>query len=89
MGLEAFVNDKFKVLSILYSHRIEVNGDSYTSLSQQEIANLINFSKQKTNRLVRELMEEGFIDSYQNLRGKYVVKPKGIKVIKTIEDTTL
>lgn len=89
MSLESFVNDKFKILDLLYKHKIEVRGESYTSLSQQEIANLIHFSKQKTNKLMKELMDEGYIDNYLNLRGKYVVTAIGIEVIMIIKNKEL
>lgn len=89
MSLELFVNDKYRVLELIYSHRIEVKGESYTSLSQVEIANLIEFSKQKTNKLVKELMDEGFMEYYQNLRGEYKVNAKGQTVINTIKNTKI
>jgi|GEM_PF-318947 len=86
MNLETFVNDKFKILDLLYNHKIDIKGNSYTSLSQQEIANLIHFSKQKTNKLMKELMDEGYIDNYMNLRGKYVVTTIGKEVIMVIKN---
>ncbi|WGN88627.1 winged helix-turn-helix domain-containing protein [Ligilactobacillus faecis] len=42
-------------------------------------------SKLKTNRLLRELIEGGYVSSYQNKRGKYVITEKGHKVLRLFQ----
>lgn len=39
-------------------------------------------SKFKTNRLLRDLIEGGYVCPYQNKRGKYVITEKGHKILK-------
>ena len=87
MCLKLFVNDRYKVMDLLYDHKIKIKDDCYTTLSQQEIANLVNFSKQKTNKIINELIDEGYIEVYKNLRGKYIITESGIKIIQLVRTT--
>lgn len=79
--LEAFANDTFKLLKSLKDHQVEVKGDFYIPLSQQEIADINQMSKLKTNRLLRELISGHYVEVYRNTRGKYVITEKGQKVL--------
>jgi predicted transcriptional regulator len=72
-----FGNDRFCVLNILKLHQIKVKDETYISLSQQEIADLAHFSKSKTNKILRFLMESHYIESYKNMRGKYKITDEG------------
>ncbi|KXU06797.1 hypothetical protein [Streptococcus gallolyticus] len=83
--LEPFANDSFKILKSLKENQVEVKGEYYISLSQQEIADINHMSKLKTNRLLRDLIEGGFVCSYQNKRGKYAITEKGKKVLHLIQ----
>lgn len=67
-----FVNDKFKVLECMEQRQIQVNGESIVKLSQQEIADILGFTKTKVNNIVRELKENGYLIQ-ASLRGKYVL----------------
>lgn len=83
--LNQFSNDKYKVLKFLYDNEIKVKKDSYISLSQQEIADMLHYSKNKTNKYMQELKKENFIEMYRNMKGKYVITNQGYKVIKLME----
>ena len=90
-NLEYFANDNYKVLKFLYDNQIQVKDKYYIVLSQQEIADMVqfsklktNFSKLKTNGTLQELREKGFIDNYENKRRKYVITDIGYKVIELI-----
>ena len=87
LSLELFVNDKYKLLKFLYDNQIQVKEDYYVILSQQEIADILHFSKLKTNNIIKELRTNNFISIYNNKRGKYIITNKGIEVIKIIENT--
>lgn len=80
--LEPFANDAFKLLKSLKENQVKVKGDFYIPLSQQEIADINHMSKFKTNRLLRDLIEGGYVCPYQNKRGKYVITEKGHKILK-------
>ena len=81
-NLEYFANDNYKVLKSLYDNQIQVKDEYYIVLSQQEIADMIQFSKLKTNGIMQELREKGFIANYENKRRKYVITDIGYKVIE-------
>ena len=81
-NLEYFGNDNYKVLKFLYDNQIQVKDKYYIVLSQQEIADMVQFSKLKTNGIMQDLRERGFIDNYENKRRKYVITDIGYKVIE-------
>lgn len=67
-----FVNDKFKVLECMEQRQIQVNDESIVKLSQQEIADILGFTKTKVNNIVRELKENGYLNQLSS-RGKYIL----------------
>jgi hypothetical protein len=81
-NLEYFGNDNYKVLKFLYDNQIQVKDKYYIILSQQEIADMVQFSKLKTNGIIQDLREKGFIDNYENKRRKYIITDIGYKVIE-------
>lgn len=85
INLVNFTNNKYKILKFLYDNQIEIKNKKYVVLSQQEIADSLHFSKNKTNKIIRELKKDNFIDSYNNTKGKYVITDKENKVISVIE----
>ena len=83
INLVDFINDKYKLLKFLYDNQIKNN--KYIVLSQQEIADSLHFSKNKTNKIMQELKKDYFIDIYNNVKGKYMIADKGNKVISVIK----
>lgn len=83
-SLDIFSNDKYRILQLIFSNRIQIKNETYTPLSQQEIADLAHMSKLKTNKILNELMEGGFIGYYKGKRGKYIVTDNGKTVIDII-----
>ena len=81
-NLEYFGNDNYKVLKFLYDNQIQVKNKYYIILSQQEIADMVQFSKLKTNGIIQDLREKGFIANYENKRRKYIITDIGYKVIE-------
>lgn len=83
--LEFFANDRYNLLKMLLDNQVKVKNDFYVPLSQQEIADMIQFSKLKTNRLLNELKDNGFIDYFNGKRGKYIITEKGHKVLQLMQ----
>lgn len=85
--LEYFANDNYKVLKSLYDIQIPIENteEKYIYLSQQEIANIIRFSKTKINAIMQDLKRKGFIDNYNKKRGKYIITDIGKQVIELME----
>lgn len=82
--LEYFANENYKILKFLYEKQIQVKKECYINLSQQEIADMLQFSKLKTNKIMQELREKGFIN-YESKRRKYSITTNGYKVIELIQ----
>lgn len=89
MSLEYFANDRYSILSILKENQVKIKDDEYVPLSQQEIADIAHFSKQKTGKILNELIREGFVGKYKSLRGKYIVTTKGEEVVNVITNADI
>lgn len=89
LTLEYFTNDKYKLLEVLYDKQIRIKNNTYIPLSQQEIADIVNFSKLKTNKLLNELIDKQLVDVFQGKKGKYILTDKALKTIKIIKKTNI
>ena len=85
INLNLFTNDTYKLLKFLYDNQIQVKEDYYVVLSQQEIADILHYSKLKTNNIMKDLRNNDFITTFNNKRGKYMITNKGYKVIEVLE----
>lgn len=78
-----FVNDKFRVLECMAKRQISVNNQQVIKLSQQEIADILQFTKTKVNAIIGELKENGYITQLST-RGKYALTEKANDELKTM-----
>ena len=69
---EFFVNDKYRVLECMASRQIPVNNEQVIKLSQQEIADILHFTKTKVNAYLVQL----------SARGKYSLTEKANAELK-------
>lgn len=76
-----FVNEKAKILLVLKEKQIEIDGKKVCPLNQQEIAELIECGKVKTNQLMKELVESGYMEM-AHAKGRYIILDKGYDVLK-------
>ena len=83
--LDFFGNDRYELLVLLCDNQIKVKDDFYIPLSQQEIADIAHYSKLKTNRLLNELMDAGFLAYFNGKRGKYVITERGHKALHLMQ----
>lgn len=72
---EFFVNDKYRVLECMANRQISVNNEQIIKLSQQEIADILRFTKTKVNTIIGELKTNGYIVQL-SMRGKYSLTDK-------------
>lgn len=72
---EFFVNDKYRVLKCMANRQISVNNEQVVKLSQQEIADILHFTKTKVNIIIGELKTNGYITQLST-RGKYSLTEK-------------
>lgn len=78
-----FVNEKTKILLVLKEKQIEIDGKMVCPLNQQEIASLIECGKVKTNQLMRELTDEGYIQMAHS-KGRYIILDKGNELLEKL-----
>jgi DNA-binding IclR family transcriptional regulator len=69
------MNDKYRVLECMAKRQISVSNELIIKLSQQEIADILNFTKTKVNTIIGELKQNGYI-AQRSSRGKYVLTEK-------------
>ena len=78
-----FVNEKTKILLVLKEKQVEIDGKMVCPLNQQEIASLIECGKVKTNQLMKELIEEGYIQMV-HAKGRYFILEKGHQLLEKL-----
>lgn len=61
MEQDFFMNDRFIVLKILYENQVTIGENQFTPVTQEELANLAQFSKAKVNKLLNELIDGGCV----------------------------
>jgi predicted transcriptional regulator len=78
-----FVNEKTKVLVILKENQLQINGRCICPLNQQEISNLVPCGKLKVNQILKELIDDGYVEMLHT-KGRYIVTNKGDEVLKKL-----
>ena len=73
-----FLNDKGRVLKCMAARQISVNGEMIIKLSQQEIADILGFTKPKVNSIIGELKKAEYLIQ-RSARGKYALTTKAIE----------
>ena len=84
--LEEFGNEKCVILKLLYDNQIKVKDECYVSLSQQEMADMVHYSKVKTNKIINDLKKLGCTSTFDNQKGKYFLTPKAEHLIKLLSE---
>lgn len=76
-----FVNEKTKVLLIFRDNQLEIKGKSICPLNQQEIANLVPCGKLKVNQIIKDLIEDGYVEMV-HAKGRYFITSKGYELLE-------
>lgn len=85
MTLSFFANERFDYLELLSQNQVTVKGASYVTLNQQELADMLHISKQKSNKIMNELINEGYVYLYQGKKGKYALTDAALDALKILE----
>jgi predicted transcriptional regulator len=85
MGIDFFMNDRYKVLFCLSERQIDVNGKLFTPLSQEQISEIVGISKATVNTVIKDLKKEKYIVQQSKTRGKYILTDKAKLVLSKIE----
>lgn len=79
-----FVNDKYRVLQCMSTRQIKVNDALIIKLSQQEIADILGFTKPKVNGIIHDLKQNGYLTQLGS-RGKYSLTEAANKELSIIQ----
>jgi len=82
MGEYFFVNDRFVILKTLYENQVTIGENQFTPVTQEELANLTQFSKAKVNKLLNELIDGGYVIMFNSIKGRYQITNSGYEVLK-------
>jgi predicted transcriptional regulator len=82
-----FINEKMKVLLIIKKHQIEIDEMMVCPLNQQEIANLVPCGKLKVNQMIKELIDDEYVEMMRQ-KGRYIITEKGQELLRkmSLED---
>ena len=70
-----------QVLLIVRENQLEIEGKNICPLNQQEIASLVPCGKLKVNQIIRELVEEGYVEMV-HAKGRYFITNKGYELLE-------
>ena len=82
MEQDLFMNDRFIVLKKLYEKQVTIGKNQFTSVTQEELADLAQFSKAKVNKLINELMDGGYVIMLNGIKGRYQITKSGYDSLK-------
>lgn len=82
MEQDFFMNDRFIVLKILYENQVTIGENQFTHVTQEELANLAQFSKAKVNKLLNELIDGGYVIMFNGIKGRYQITKSGYDALK-------
>ena len=87
MDIKLFLNDYYELIKLLHDNEVRVLDEVFVPLTQQQIADTLNYSKMKVNGMFIELQKRGLVE--QKSRGKYVLSDSTESIIKTVENLDL
>lgn len=82
-NINYFINNRMKVLLIIYNNQVKLDNLTFCPLSQQEISNLVPCSKLITNQIIKDLKNEGYVDMLR-CRGRYCLLKKGEDIVQKL-----
>lgn len=80
-----FINEKMKVLLVINENSMEIDGVKVCPLNQQEIANQVPCGKPKVNQIIRELTDEGYVETMR-IKGRYILTQKAEILVRGLLD---
>jgi len=76
--VELFLNDRFRVLKVIHEEQRDYGKNNfYASLSQEQVAGILGFSRSKAKKIIDWLIEQGYVCRHNGQRNKYALTEKG------------
>lgn len=84
MNNEFFVNDRYHILKILYENQVTIGNNVFTPITQEELATMMKWSKAKVNKVLNELIDNGYVAVFSGSKGRYQITDNGLEVMKKL-----
>ncbi len=84
MDNEFFVNDRYHILKILYENQVTIGDNVFTPITQEELATMTKWSKAKVNKVLNELIDNGYVTVFSGSKGRYQITDNGLDVMKKL-----
>ena len=84
MDNEFFVNDRYHILKILYENQVTIGDNVFTPITQEELATMTKWSKAKVNKVLNELIDNGYVTVFSGSKGRYQITESGLVVMKKL-----
>lgn len=85
MKLSYFGNDKYKLLKYLIDNAYKGVGELFYKGNQQDLANNVHYSKQKTNFIMQDLANDGFIVLTDKYHSIYKINKVSLIAVKAMD----
>lgn len=66
---------------IFNENQLEIEGKNICPLNQQQIAGLVPCGKLKVNQIIKELVEDGYVEM-EHAKGRYLITTKGHELLE-------
>jgi len=83
--IEKVTTDYYKVLRIIFDTQMIVDNNTFSPITQTEIAEKLNLSTMTINTIISKLKKDNLLHLYNNSRGRYCLSDEAINLIKNIE----
>lgn len=80
---DIFITNHYHVLKLLYDRLVTFDDETFSVISQQEIADKLNLNKSTVSNIFKVLIDKGYILKTK-YNGKYQLSDEAIKTIKVI-----
>ena len=79
-----FLNDYYILLKSLVENEVNGKKGSFVPLSQNDLSKETGFCKAKVNKLIRQLIKDGYVNSLDS--SKYTINKKGKNAYNALEN---
>ena len=79
-----FVNDRYHILKVLYENQVTIGENVFTPITQEELATMTKWSKAKVNKVLNELIDNGYVTVFSGSKGRYQITNNGMGIINQL-----
>lgn len=83
--LDLFLNDNYRLLIVIYNHQQTINENTFSPITQQEMAEILGCSIMTVNPIIKKLKNQGYVNTYKNSRGRYQLTDKAKYLVREIK----